>query len=225
MIQKDVNDMDVKITTFGISLKDCDLDEEKIASKLIESRFEKKYYKVGLMRAYRPDGTEIPNTADISGFSDRYQLLGKSCSVAFLGNEILLHHKFGIFTSEISYDIKDIIGEISSVLGIINDVSTMKFCKFELILLLRGTGSKDPNKVVATWMRKQGHIGSDTELYHGKMEYENTINPRCTEKQVMAKSGEYAINLRFQSDDLAAICNDLEQSEKIGHDIILEIEK
>ncbi|NIT99669.1 MAG: hypothetical protein GWN01_01595, partial [Nitrosopumilaceae archaeon] len=66
-------------------MKKPKFDKNRLVSDLVNSGFEKRYYKLGLMKAYRPDGTEIPNKEQISEYCNQYQLKGKLFSIAFVG--------------------------------------------------------------------------------------------------------------------------------------------
>lgn len=218
--------MNVKIGTFGLILKNQRFDKDKVVSELTKRGFKKKYYKLGLMKAYRMDGTEIPNKVHPSEVSDRYQLSGKLFSVAFTGDDILFHHKFGQNTLEIAYDLAEYVHELRSILNTSLNFLTFELKDYELILLLRAIGSKKPQDYFTKWANK---LALTNEIASGKsipdkIYYPEEINNRCTTKTIRIVENEYAIELRFKSHDWMKLLDDLKNSEKIGREIILGLE-
>ncbi len=218
--------MNVKIGTFGFILKNPRFDKDQIVSELAKRRFEKKYYKLGLMKAYRMDGTEIPNKVQTSESSDRYQLSGKLFSIAFTGDDILLHHQFGQNTSEIAYDLAEYTDELRSILNTLMNFLTFDVKDFELILLLRAIGSGNPETTFAKWANKLSSSSDFVfkKLESDKIEFPREINNRCTSKIITVRDGQYAIELRFVSKYWNSLLDDFKNSEKFGTDMILELE-
>ena len=225
-IRKEKDTMNVKIGTFALILKNPGFEKEQLVSELTKRGFEKKYYKLGLMKAYHMDGTEIPNKAQTSDFSDQYQLSGKLFSIAFAGDDILFHHQFGQNTLEIMYNLTEYEDELRSMLNTLTSFFTFELKDCELILLLRGIGSKNSEEGFTKWVNKLRNTSNFIYEKSGsdKIEYPREINNRCTSKVIMVRDEEYAIELRFESEDQNALLNDFKNSEKIGNDIILEVE-
>lgn len=217
--------MKVKIATYALILKNPVFDKKQLTSELIKNGFEKKYFEIKLMKAYRMDGTEIPNKANLDAHNKKYSLLGKSCSVAFVGDEILLHHKFGISLSEITYVLDDVLNEIKSIMHTLKKFSNLGSKEFELILLLKAIGTKNPQEIIEKIMKKNQKErivsgicpDSETSFLEG-------VDKMCTKENIQVQNGEYVIELRFQSDESETLCNVLRDSEKIGRALILEIE-
>lgn len=218
--------MNVKIATFGVILKNPKYEKDQITSEFTEKGFEKKYFKMGMMKAYRKDGSEIPNKIKISEYSDDYQLLGNLFSIAFTGNDILLHHQFGQNTLEITYKLEQYADELKSILNIMLNFVQIGLTGFELILVLRATGSKNTEEGFKKWEHELARSGNFVfrKLDSDKIEYPREINQRCTSKIVSVRDDEYIIELRFVSDDWHLLLDDFKNAEKIGEKIILEIE-
>ena len=218
--------MKVKIATLGFVLKSPKFEKELLVSNLIQKGFEKKYFKMGLMKAYRKDGTEIPTKGPSNEFIDKYQLEGKLFKIAFTGDDILVHHKFGQTTSEITYDLQEYSNELNSFLKNLMGFLTFEKTEFELILILTAKSSKNAEETLTNWANKL-HVGNPayTKNYMpDRIAYPGIVNDRCTTKNIMVRNREYVIELRFASNNWEDILGDFSDSEKIGTNIILEIE-
>ena len=218
--------MKIKIGTFSFILKNPKFDKDRMVSDLVDSEFEKRYYKLGLMKAYRPDGTEIPNKAQISEYSDQYQLKGKLFSIAFAGEDVLVHHQFGQNTFEITYDLAEYVEELRVILNNLMTFLSFELKDFELMLLLRGVGSKNPEESLKKWEKKLQNTSDIIFKKSGsdKIEYPGEINNRCTTKSIMVREGEYAVELRFVSEDWSELLKDFKNSENLGIHMISDVE-
>jgi len=218
--------MTVKIATFGLILKNPKYDKENFVSAFIKNGFEKKYFKMGLMKAYHKDGTEIPTRPLTIDLSDKYQLRGNLLSIAFTGDDILVHRQFDQNTSEISYDLQEYVSELESVLQNLMDCLTFEIPEFELMLMLTASSSKNPKESFAKWENKllMGYDNPSREPGSDRIAFPGTINNRCTTKNIMVRDGEYVVELRFESKDWKDLLEDFKNSEKIGTDMILELE-
>jgi len=207
-------------------LKNPKYEKEDIASAFIKKGFEKKYFKMGLMKAYRKDGSEIPTKPLAPGISDKYQLRRTRLSIAFTGDDILVHHKFGKNNSEISYDLQEYVPELESVLEDLMDFLTFEIREFELMLMLAANGSKNPEESFAKWADKlfTAHDGSSRKHGSDRIAFPGSVNDRCTTKNILVRDGEYVIELRFESKKWKELLEDFNNSEKIGIKMILKLE-
>ena len=153
--------MNCKIISFAIILDTPVPDKSKVKGILLDRGYTLKHYDIGLMEAYDKDGNKIENKLESNPppidkyqTDHMYQLKGKYCNVDFSRENPILLYQFGKKIEEIQYNFAENLGEIKSVIEMLNQHANYDVSPSELLVAIGIKGRQNPDLTLLNMRKK-----------------------------------------------------------------------
>ena len=250
-----------KIISFAIILHTPVPDKSKVKEILQDRGYTLKHYDIEMMEAYDKDGNRIENKlesnpppTDKYQTDHMYQLKGKYCNVDFSRENPVLLYQFGKKTEEIQYTFSENLGEIKSIIEILNQHANYDASSSELLVSIGIKGRQNPDLTLLNMRKKtieefvirdvtQGM--PDLKIPPPKFQKEMPdkhpppspaehldahftgfidSKSRNIEAIVRARDEKYFLVLRFKSTGTDSVVSDLARCEEFGRMIIEKLE-